>query len=54
MFCRIHDDARMPQPNDQITGLRICYPNKTVNSGIEVKGISVRIKIAGNCVHFVN
>src|SRR5437879_13909323 len=50
---RIHHDAHVAPPNHQIAGLWLLYPNKTIHAGIELKGIGVRIRVAGKCVHFV-
>ena len=51
---RIHHDAHVAPPNHQIAGLWPLYPNKTIHAGIELKGIGVRIRVAGKCVHFVD
>jgi hypothetical protein len=54
VFCRVHHDAYVPLPNDQIAGLWLRYPNKTFSPDVEIKGIGVRIRIASKCVNFVD
>jgi hypothetical protein len=54
MLGRVDYDPHMTAPNNQVTRLWLCDPDKTANSNIKVNGAGIRIRIACANVNVVS
>jgi hypothetical protein len=48
---RSDDNSHMPAPHDQVAGLRVPDPLKSLDSGVEIVGAGVGIRKAGAFVN---